>query len=64
MLRIIARWRTTSVEQAAPSLADYDTTRKNALSVFSESIANADSPEPVAAVALAILQAHRSRGSA
>jgi short-subunit dehydrogenase len=42
-------------EYAKPTISDYDDLRKNALPVFSDSIENADTPEPVARMVLKIV---------
>ncbi len=44
-----------SLEYAVPSIEEYDSIRNNALSVFSNSIKDAPSPDPVARVVLRIL---------
>jgi len=50
-------------EFAEPSISDYDTIRTNALEVFSNSIKNAPSPEPVAQTILKILHLKNPRFS-
>jgi NAD(P)-dependent dehydrogenase (short-subunit alcohol dehydrogenase family) len=50
-------------EFATPSISDYDTIRTNALGVFSNSINNAPTPEPVAEAILKILHSKNPRFS-
>jgi NAD(P)-dependent dehydrogenase (short-subunit alcohol dehydrogenase family) len=48
-------------EPVPSTIPDYEISRKNALRVFSESLQNAPSPEPVAETALKVLRSRRPR---
>jgi short-subunit dehydrogenase len=52
-----------ALEYAEATISDYNSTRDNALKIFSNSIKNAPSPEPVAEIALKILRSKNPRFS-